>query len=177
MFCPTCGKDNSNELKYCASCGTNLEAVTQALAGREEDFFTRMDTGMDFFIARYSEHVFKSAPQAAGERKLINSWKLLGQAVVTSMIDILLFFLMWNLLPLRAIILVISTPFRLLAQKHDAATSETRSVGAYKPPELAPAKGNWLDSSAVSVTENTTKHLQSVDREGKASSAVTGQFE
>ena len=62
MFCPTCGKDNSQELKFCASCGTNLEAVSQALTGVEEDFFSKMDSGMDYFIARYAEHVFKDAP-------------------------------------------------------------------------------------------------------------------
>src|SRR4051812_8854624 len=101
MFCPTCGKDNSLELKYCASCGTNLEAVWQALSGGEEAFFTKMDTGIDQLVARYSEHVFRNAPQSAAERRVSGSWKLLGQAVITSFLDILLFFLMWNLLPLR----------------------------------------------------------------------------
>jgi uncharacterized membrane protein YvbJ len=31
MFCPKCGRDNLNEQKFCASCGTNLEAVSQML--------------------------------------------------------------------------------------------------------------------------------------------------
>ena len=68
MFCPTCGKDNSQELKFCASCGTNLEAVSQALTGVEEDFFSKMDSGMDYFIARYAEHVFKDAYSTANEK-------------------------------------------------------------------------------------------------------------
>lgn len=46
MFCPTCGKDNALELKFCASCGTNLEAVSHALTGSEDDFFTEMDSGI-----------------------------------------------------------------------------------------------------------------------------------
>ena len=164
MFCPNCGKDNSLEQKYCASCGTNLEAVSQALAGRDEDFFTKMDAGMDFFIARYSEHVFKSAPQGATDRKVSRSWKLLGQAVVTTFVDILLFSLMWNLLPLRFLILCISTPFRLLAERGTNLRRLPNRAEAYKPPEVAPAaqSGLWLRDANPSVTENTTRHLEQV---------------
>ena len=134
MFCPTCGKDNALELKFCASCGTNLEAVSQALSGREEDFFTKMDTGIDQLVARYSEHVFRNAPQAATERKVSRSWQLLGQAVVTSFLDILLFFLMWNVLPLRFVILLVSTPFRLLAQRNEGERRQ-RAPGLLRLPD------------------------------------------
>src|SRR5204862_3207247 len=99
MYCPTCGKRNSAELKFCAACGTNLEAVSQALTGREEDFFTKMDAGIDQFVGRYAEHVFRHAPQLASERKVARSWQLLGQAALTSLLDLLLFVLMWNMLP------------------------------------------------------------------------------
>src|SRR5439155_2984816 len=120
MFCPTCGKDNSIEIKFCASCGTDLVAISQALAGREDDFFTKMNSGFDHLLGRYSEHVFKSAPRMASERRVAGSWQLLGQAVVTSLLDLLLFLLMWNLLPLRFLILLISTPFRLLSERSAA---------------------------------------------------------
>ena len=160
MFCPHCGKDNSLEQKYCASCGTNLEAVSQALAGREQDFFTKMDAGMDFFIARYSEHVFTSASSAAADRTVSRSWKLLGQAVVTTFVDILLFTLMWNLLPLRFLILCISTPFRLLAERGADPAGQLTPGETYRPPELTPARSElWLGDAQPSVTENTTKHL------------------
>ncbi|MBL8125846.1 MAG: zinc ribbon domain-containing protein, partial [Blastocatellia bacterium] len=33
MFCPTCGKDNPHEQRFCARCGTNLETVSMALSG------------------------------------------------------------------------------------------------------------------------------------------------
>ena len=148
MFCPTCGKDNALELKYCASCGTNLEAVSQALSGREEDFFTKMDMGIDQLVARYSEHVFRNAPQAATERKVSRSWQLLGQAVVTSFLDILLFFLMWNVLPLRFVILLVSTPFRILSQRNESERSQPQSAQRYIPPALPePARGQWLADS------------------------------
>lgn len=34
MYCPSCGSDNQNELRYCTRCGTNLGVISDALAGR-----------------------------------------------------------------------------------------------------------------------------------------------
>ena len=34
MFCPQCGSSQNDELKFCKSCGVNLEAVRQAAALR-----------------------------------------------------------------------------------------------------------------------------------------------
>jgi hypothetical protein len=174
MFCPTCGKDNSLDLRYCASCGTNLETVSQALAGGEGDFFTKMDSGMDYFISRYSEHVFRNSPQSATERKVVNSWKILGQAVLTSLVDMILFVLMWNLLPLRALILVISTPFRLLNER--AEKEKMKPVGTYMPYELADRhSGLWLGEPPA-VTEGTTRHLEDEILERKRQKVITDQL-
>jgi hypothetical protein len=35
MFCPQCGTKQTDELKFCKSCGANLHAVRQAVATRE----------------------------------------------------------------------------------------------------------------------------------------------
>ncbi|HEY9231897.1 MAG TPA: DUF6249 domain-containing protein [Blastocatellia bacterium] len=35
MFCPGCGLNQSNELKFCKQCGANLQAVRQAVTPRE----------------------------------------------------------------------------------------------------------------------------------------------
>lgn len=176
MFCPTCGKDNSQELKFCASCGTNLEAVSQALTGVEEDFFSKMDSGMDYFIARYAEHVFKDFPHRLADRSVKTSWVVLGQAVVTSLVDILLFTLMWNLLPLRFLILIISTPFRLLARRGQETQHRTLTP-AYHPPELPEGRTSlWLDQPGISVTENTTKHLDSVSATESRKAIITDKL-
>ena len=172
MFCPNCGKDNPNGIKFCASCGTNLEAVSMALSGVEEDFFTKTDQVMDQFIARYNEHVFRHAPAQASERKVANSWRLLGQAVLTSLVDMLLFMLMWNVLPLRFLILVISTPFRLLSERNTSL--EPPPIDGYKPPELAEGDPSlWENHSAPSVTEGTTLNL---DRAEKKKTRATGRM-
>jgi hypothetical protein len=35
MFCPQCGSTQSDDLKFCKSCGANLEALRQIMASRE----------------------------------------------------------------------------------------------------------------------------------------------
>lgn len=163
MFCPTCGRDNSPDRKYCASCGTNLTAVAQALAGSEDDFFTKMDAGLDHFLGKYAEHVFKNAPANAAEQRLAKSWQVLGQSVLTSIVDLLLFTLMWNIIPLRFVLLVISTPIRLLAQR--GRPRKGAIAGDAKEPALPETEPHqWLPSPMQSVTEHTTAILTDPER-------------
>jgi hypothetical protein len=164
MYCPTCGKSNGSELKFCAACGTNLEAVSQALTGREEDFFTKMDAGIDQLVGRYTEHVFRDAPQYANDRKVSSSWRLLGQAVLTTLLDLLLFVLMWNLLPLRLLILVISTPFRLMSE-HDKSLQLPDHVDS----EFGESRKRlWSNESVESISEHTTTLLEVIPAAGAA---------
>jgi uncharacterized Zn finger protein (UPF0148 family) len=37
MFCPQCGSTQSDELKFCKSCGANLQALRQVMATRDAD--------------------------------------------------------------------------------------------------------------------------------------------
>ena len=168
MFCPMCGRNNSVERKFCASCGTNLEAVSQALSGSDDDFFTRIDSGLDHFLAKYAEHVFKNAPLNAAEQKVGKSWQVLGQAVLTSITDVLLFSLMWNIIPLRFLLLLISSPIRLLSEQ---GKDKTRALAGGKLPggkrvtDLAePMPQQWLSDSVGSVTEHTTVLLADAER-------------
>jgi len=163
MFCPTCGRDNVAERKFCASCGTNLEAVVQALSGSDDDFFTKIDSGLDHFLGKYAEHVFKNAPAHAAEQRIGRSWQILGQSVLTSIVDLLLFSLMWNIIPLRFLLLLISTPVRLITQR--GRTSKRSISGSTKSPELPEAMPQqWLQSSLESVTEHTTAILSDSER-------------
>ena len=127
MFCPTCGRDNLKEQKFCASCGTNLEVVSQALSGTATNFFTKLDASLDQFNARYSEHVFKDSPSYAADRSVRNSWRLLGRGVVTSLVDLFLSIFLWNFFVLRFHVLWISTPFRLLSERSNRLKSLTLS--------------------------------------------------
>ena len=163
MFCPTCGRDNTLERKYCASCGTNMVAVSQALSGSEDDFFTKLDAGLDSFLGKYAEHVFKNAPSHAAEQKIGRSWQVLGQSVLTSILDLLLFVLMWNVIPLRFLLLTISTPVRLVSQR---GRRQQKSMGdapsGYELAEGEPQQ--WLAGPIRSVTEHTTAILGDSER-------------
>ena len=37
MYCPRCGSNQSDDLKFCKACGANLQAVRQAVDSREAD--------------------------------------------------------------------------------------------------------------------------------------------
>jgi len=162
MFCPTCGRKNSIGRKFCAACGTNLEAVFQALSASDDDFFTRIDSGLDHFLARYAEHVFKNAPAYAAEQRISKSWQVLGQSLLTSLVDLLLFTLMWNVIPLRFLLLVISTPVRLVTQRAQSRRQITGGTSLPDLPETGPQQ--WLSGSVESVTEHTTAILAENDR-------------
>ena len=161
MFCPTCGRDNLNEQKFCASCGTNLEAVSQVLTGNETNFFTRIDTGFDQFTARYAEHIFKDAPASAADRTVSNSWKLLGKGILTSCMDLFLALILWNFFMLRFQILLISTPFRLLSERSRRQKELKARIDTDAPLSMPESAANlWLPGVSPSVSEHTTEHLQ-----------------
>jgi hypothetical protein len=161
MFCPKCGRDNLNEQKFCASCGTNLEAVSQVLSGTGTDFFTRIDTGLDQFIAKYAEHVFTDAPSQATDRSVSNSWKLLGRGVLTSFIDLFLSLVIWNVFTLRFNILLFSTPFRLLSERSNRLKISKAGIDTDAPLRLPePLQDQWIRGPVPSVSEHTTERLQ-----------------
>lgn len=160
MFCPTCGVDNSLERKYCASCGTNLEVVSQALSGSADGFLSKLDTSLDQFIARYAEHVFKDAPVNVLDRRISRSWKILGQGVVTSLVDLLLFNLMCVMLPFRFLLLLVLTPIGLVTERsrhRQDVAGQLDSKQAIDFPDVLP--GDLPRSLVASVTEHTTRNL------------------
>jgi hypothetical protein len=148
-------------MKYCAKCGTNLEVVSQALTGIKEDFFTKTDFAFDQFVARYAEHVFKDAPSEANDRSVGSSWRILGKGVVTTLMDLFLFMVMWNVLPLRFIILLISSPFRLLTNRAHRHKQEIAPIEVEARPALeSGAPERWLAGTVGSVSEHTTERLR-----------------
>lgn len=172
MYCPTCGLDNALERKYCSACGTNLEVVSQALSGSADGFFNKMDTSLDQFIARYSEHVFKDAPVKVLDRRISRSWQTLGQGVITALVDLLLFNLMCVVLPFRFLLLLILTPIGLLTERskrqQDLAPELTGQKTEVRS-QIENKRGmSFVDvlpadlprSLVPSVTEHTTMNLR-----------------
>jgi hypothetical protein len=161
MFCPNCGKDNVPECKFCASCGTNLEVVTRALYTNSVGIYTRFDTALNQLIAHYSERVFKKAPTTALSRRLSDSWKLLGEGILTTPVDFILFWLMlFVVLPLRLLTLIVSTPFILLMERGNRPKSlppQSENKAISNDAKSVPSE--WTEGSVVSVMEHTTEHL------------------
>jgi hypothetical protein len=161
MFCPICAKEYSLGRKFCVACGTNLEAVSQALTGSKTDFFTKTDAALDQLIAKYAEHVFKDAPANTADTTVGKSWKILGQGVLSSLMDLVLFSLMWNIFPLRFLILLISSPIRLLYKQSDRQKITNAEIEEQTELKLhASGKNEMLPKSPASVTEHTTERLQ-----------------
>lgn len=161
MFCPTCGRDNAKERKFCSSCGTNLEAVSELLSGSTTNFFTRLDMGLDHLIARYSEHVFKDAQSNVADRTVANSWKLLGKGALTSLLDIFLSLIIWNVFTFRFHMLLISTPFRLLSERSARQEKAREELEKDTLPKLPPpTEQKWIAGAVASVSEHTTEKLQ-----------------
>ncbi|MDT4896595.1 MAG: hypothetical protein QOH25_1672 [Acidobacteriota bacterium] len=170
MFCPGCGRDDSHERKFCPSCGTNLEAISQTLAENDESSFTKVGKSLDRFIARYSEHLFKDAPAKALDQRIGTSWQLLGQGALTSLFDLALFIIMTVLLPIRFLILLIHTPVKVLSERsrnRKSAPPEFQSKDVLYLPD--PQSRGWLPPPPVaSVTEHTTVNLskQAINNKG-----------
>lgn len=178
MFCPNCGRDNSNELKFCASCGTNLDAVSRALTGREEDVVTRLDAQLDHFIGRYAEHIFPEPKAARQENPVVRSWRILGQAFVTSLIDLFMFIIMWNVLPARLMLLLVTSPIRLLIEKSRHGDDLNDLEPAYRSPELDEPRQRMFPKNAVpSVVEETTTDLRGRQSGREDKAPVTDKLE
>ena len=162
MFCPACGKDNSEVVKFCASCGTNLEVVSRALYSSSTGLFTRAENALNHVVTRYSERVFRNAPANALSRKLSDSWIFLGQGIITAAVDFLLFWLMlFVVFPVKMLSLLLSSPVRLLLERGSRQKPVPALASGKKAPTSAElvAPDEWGQRDMVSAVEHTTEHL------------------
>lgn len=166
MFCPSCGKDNSEGSKFCASCGTNLEVISRALYSRSTGWFTRAENALDQVITHYSERIFRNAPAGVPSRRISDSWKVLGQGILTAAADFILFWLMlFVVFPVKLLTLLLFTPFKLLANLVRPKPIAQPGTGKVMRPSLAqlPPPVEWRADSPVSAVEHTTEHLAEYD--------------
>ncbi|HKV41659.1 MAG TPA: hypothetical protein VJX67_20815 [Blastocatellia bacterium] len=123
-----------------------------------EGLFSRFDKSLDRFLARCAERYFRGAPSDALQPGIGKSWKLLGEGFVASALDLLVLSLLFYLLPFRFILLLISTPIRLIA--HMGSRQKKGDIELPAPPSPpalpeAPSEA-WLQ---IGVTERTTETL------------------
>lgn len=151
MFCPTCGREESQERKFCTACGTNLERVTKALSPSADGILTRADKVFDKWMARYAEMFFSSAANKAADWRTGNSWQILGQSFLALLANFLLFWVMlFAAIPIRFIVLLFSTAFRLLSERNNKSSLETAEI----------ATPEWSVGVLIpSVTEHATMKM------------------
>ena len=161
MFCPKCGRDDSDRHTFCPACGTNLEVVTLALAASEDSIFTRFNRHLDRTVARYAEHVFEEAPVRARAGRVGGSWRLMGQGLLTFLADAALLPLMFFFLPIRLLVLLLYTPLGLLEERGDRMRGKRAAAGGALGDASVP-KG-WLSGLVGSVTEAGTVEITSAE--------------
>ncbi len=153
MFCPTCGREDSQERKFCPSCGTNLDRVTKALTPKKDNFFVQADAAFDRVLGRYAGMFFKDAPEKAQDRSASNSWRIFGLSLLSLLANFILLPVCFVALKLRFFTLLFSTPFRLLSERSNQQAKEAALRGNNQE--------QWLINPVPDVTEHTTINLAS----------------
>jgi hypothetical protein len=180
MYCPKCGRDDSDQHTFCPACGTNLEVVTLALATSEDSIFTRLNRHLDRSIARYAEHVFEEAPTRVRAGRVRSSWRLMGQGLLTFLADAALLPLMFFFLPFRLLMLMLYTPLGLLEERGDRKRNKRQIIDEERNAALRETSvpKDWLIGSVGSVTETATVEFKSAEtsskKRGKTADPLTG---
>jgi hypothetical protein len=176
MYCPTCGSQNQDELKFCTRCGTNLGIVADALSGKL-DAPPPMDERMvrllkDYFSGRRNAFI-GFALGVLGASKL-------GIAALLNTADtpINLFMIIFNIV-FAAMFLFGIICFIIGTAKWNNASSELKVLGYDNPKDALPKRRREpaalpepstvmvvknFDTDSVkesaSVTEQTTRQLE-----------------
>lgn len=194
MTCPRCGSNQLEEVKFCTVCGANLHAVRQALETRDpEEKFTWDKTWLaDMFLNAEEQKRRKAALEVARgitpEVKRLNEIKA---GVITSSVGIavsIFLYVFFQGLILNshvshdaAVILsniwvagvipffvglaliangvIVGKKIVALQQGEPNKNLESKTQPALRAPDT-----NDFNSTPFSVTEQTTRHLQSTDQ-------------
>ena len=193
MICPRCNTTQGDELKFCTVCGANLHAVRQAIEVREpEEKFNWNNTWLAemFLSAQEQERRKEAMERARGITPEIKRYNEIKAGVITSSVgiavSIFLYVFMQGLILNTHVThdaaVILSNvwvagviPFFVgLALIANGVVVSKRLVEPHKrdapknlesgtPQALSAPDTNDFTSSPFSVTEQTTRHLQSSD--------------
>lgn len=157
MYCPKCATENSDETKFCRSCGSNLSLVPQALTGRlpEAPSGRRRHRGRD----RSPEHVRESALANGITKAFMGLGFLFVSLAVFAFAPAGRIWWFWLLIPAftmlgKGISEIVSFKY---APNLTQGTNQPAMTPAARPGELPPR--NEAIFPPPSVTEQTTRHL------------------
>ena len=135
MFCPRCGSSQSEELKFCKSCGAHLYAIRQVMDFRETDEKSNWGNTWVAEMSPSPDEQERHKAEIERQRRItpeVKRYNEIKAGVITSSVGIGL------------------AIFLYVFMQGDAA-----------PRPLAPADTTEFIPSTLSVTEHTTKHLSS----------------
>jgi hypothetical protein len=194
MFCPRCGSNQNEELKFCKACGANLYAVRQVVDSREtEEKFNWNKTWVAEMFQSSEEAIRrqKALELARGLTPEVKRYNEIKAGVITGSVGfammIFLFIFMqgiilgteitpgtaeilsrlWvaGVLPIFiGLALIFNGVFisKKLLDTRDRITKSTSELPdtEAEPPALRPANTTQFVPANLSVTEDTTQHLQ-----------------
>lgn len=89
MFCPNCGTTQTEELKFCKSCGINLSAVRQAVTTKEmEGKFDWSKTWVAEMLLSAEEHEKRKRERQTPLTAEENRYKEIKAGVITSSVGL-----------------------------------------------------------------------------------------
>lgn len=157
MYCPNCGSNNQPGTKFCARCGTNVTAVTDALAGK-----ATVPNLIDERMIKLIKEYHKGRRDAITGAVLIPAGMLIMSIMVAAGLNpigaffIICWMFFWGVSALASGV-----------GKWVASSGEMKSLGFLSQTSALPAAGNTSATGystgpidyPASVTEGTTRKL------------------
>ncbi|MFY9608004.1 MAG: zinc ribbon domain-containing protein [Blastocatellia bacterium] len=160
MYCPNCGKDNSNEQRFCRSCGLSLQTISQVLVNEHSPIKSN-----DSLIENIKPEqrgwqnplLYGFFMLSLGIIIIIFGKTMLGEQLIAD-IGTIIALLGIGLIGFKGVSLMLSSRSSSLPQSKVLSESEPTA----KLPPASQFKG------LPSVTEHTTHHLEPIHSERKA---------
>lgn len=165
MYCPGCAAQNAENTKFCRACGTNLEAVSLALAGQHNPAELKKEKAKKEKTSKsWAQKQSEGARDAVHGSILLTTAVLIGVAfaLFTKIPDwIVIWTIFFGWLAGWGVVSLASGVGRMLEAKTmlrhlEDANQTARSLTAADPRELPVA----TSFPVLSVTEQTTEPLR-----------------
>ena len=154
MFCPKCATQNVDGASYCRHCGANVRLVPQALNGQLPADHQEND--------RYRYYHREPSMERAIRRLMMGIAFAVALAVAFSFGPGRTTWAIWLILPAM---LMFSRGFaellRVRGARNRIQTTSQPGLNSARPLDLPGAKTGEIVAPVPSVTEGTTRHLES----------------
>jgi hypothetical protein len=195
MQCPRCASNQSDEIKFCTSCGANLQAVREALDAPEKKFDWSNTWVAEMFMSGQANEIRKrEMERQLGITPEVKRYNEIKAGVICSCvglgISVFLYFLMLGVAasagPQDAAILlriwvagiipfmvglaliingvVVSKKMVEVMERGRKGTDALEEGGPTPRGLRAPDTSEFIPANMSSVTDQTTRHLENVER-------------